>query len=50
MLGDPVVKAKFAELGFFVAGSTPQGYLDKLKFETARWTKVVQENGIKPEG
>jgi len=38
------------ELGFFTTGSTPEGYLDKLKFETERWTKVVKDNNIKVEG
>jgi len=47
---DPGVKAKFAELGFFTTGSTPEGYHDKLVFETARWTKVVKDNNIKIEG
>jgi tripartite-type tricarboxylate transporter receptor subunit TctC len=47
---DAGVKKKFAELGFFTTGSTPQGYLDKLKFETERWTKVVKDNNIKVEG
>jgi tripartite-type tricarboxylate transporter receptor subunit TctC len=47
---DEGVKKKFLELGFVTTGSTPQGYLDKLKFETERWTKVVKENDIKVEG
>jgi tripartite-type tricarboxylate transporter receptor subunit TctC len=47
---DAEVKRKFAELGFVTTGSTPEGYLEKLKFETARWTKVVKENDIKVEG
>jgi tripartite-type tricarboxylate transporter receptor subunit TctC len=47
---DPPVKAKFAELGFFTTGSTPEAYLEKLKFETERWTKVVKDNNIKVEG
>jgi tripartite-type tricarboxylate transporter receptor subunit TctC len=47
---DPGVKKKFAELGFVTTGSTPQGYHDKLVFETERWTKVVKENNIKIEG
>jgi tripartite-type tricarboxylate transporter receptor subunit TctC len=49
-LKDPGVKAKFAELGFFTTGSTPEAYLAKLKFETERWTKVVKDNNIKIEG
>ncbi len=47
---DAEVKKKFADLGFVTTGSTPQAYLDKLKFETERWTKVVKENNIKVEG
>ena len=33
-----------------MTGSTPEAYLEKLKFETARWTKVVKDNDIKVEG
>jgi tripartite-type tricarboxylate transporter receptor subunit TctC len=47
---DPDVKKKFGELGFFATGSTSEAYLDKLKFETERWTKVVKDNNIKVEG
>jgi len=47
---DPAVKKRFAELGFVTTGSTPEAYLDKLKFETARWTKVVKDNDVKVEG
>jgi tripartite-type tricarboxylate transporter receptor subunit TctC len=47
---DAEVKRKFADLGFFTTGSTPEAYLDKLRFETARWTKVVKDNNIKVEG
>jgi tripartite-type tricarboxylate transporter receptor subunit TctC len=47
---DPAVIKKYSDLGFFMTGSTPEAYLDKLKFETQRWTKVVKDNGIKIEG
>ncbi|MFO1157680.1 MAG: tripartite tricarboxylate transporter substrate binding protein [Reyranellaceae bacterium] len=50
VIGDAEVKRKFADLGFFTTGSTPEAYLEKLKFETARWTKVVKDNDIKVEG
>ena len=50
VISDAEVKRKFADLGFFTTGSTPEAYLEKLKFETARWTKVVKENDIKVEG
>ena len=33
-----------------MTGSSPEAYLEKLKFETVRWTKVVKDNGIKVEG
>ena len=49
IIGDPEVQKKFAELGYFTTGSTPEAYLEKLKFETERWTKVVKDNGIKVE-
>jgi tripartite-type tricarboxylate transporter receptor subunit TctC len=50
IIADPEVKKKFADLGYFTTGSTPEAYLEKLKFETERWTKVVKDNGIKVEG
>jgi hypothetical protein len=46
----PRDQKKFGELGFFATGSTSEAYLDKLKFETERWTKVVKDNNIKVEG
>jgi tripartite-type tricarboxylate transporter receptor subunit TctC len=49
IIKDPVVEAKFAEMGYMTTGSTPDGYLDRLKFETDRWSKVVKENNIKIE-
>jgi tripartite-type tricarboxylate transporter receptor subunit TctC len=49
IIADPEVKKKFADLGYFTTGSTPEAYLEKLKFETERWTKVVKDNGIKVE-
>jgi tripartite-type tricarboxylate transporter receptor subunit TctC len=50
ILKDSEVKRRFAELGYFTTGSTPEAYLEKLRFETARWTKVVKDNNIKVEG
>ena len=46
----PEVIKRYNDLGFVMTGSTPEAYLEKLKFETARWTKVVKDNGIKVEG
>ncbi len=50
IIKDPEVEKKFADLGYVTTGSTPEAYLEKLKFETERWTKVVKDNGIKIEG
>lgn len=50
IIKDAEVVRRFSELGFFMTGSTPEAYLDKLKFETERWTKVVKDNNIKVEG
>lgn len=50
VIKDEGVKRKFADLGFFTTGSTPEAYVAKLKFETERWTKVVKDNNIKVEG
>jgi tripartite-type tricarboxylate transporter receptor subunit TctC len=50
ILKGAAVKEKFAELGLVTVGSAPQGFRDKLVFETERWTKVVKDNNIKVEG
>lgn len=49
LLKDEVVKKRFAELGFVTTGSSPAAFLERVRFETDRWTKVVKENGIKVE-
>ena len=49
VIKEPDVQKKFADLGYVTTGSTPEAYLEKLKFETERWTKVVKENNIKIE-
>ncbi|CAN5272911.1 tripartite tricarboxylate transporter substrate binding protein BugE [soil metagenome] len=50
IIKDPEVVKRYNDLGFVMTGSTPEAYLEKLKFETERWTKVVKDNGIKIEG
>ncbi|MCX7364782.1 MAG: tripartite tricarboxylate transporter substrate binding protein [Alphaproteobacteria bacterium] len=47
---DEAVKAKVAQLGLVMTGSTPQAFLERVKSETALWTRVVKENDIKIEG
>jgi len=46
---DEAVKNKLGGLGLVTTGSTPQAFLDRVKFETERWAKVVKENNIKVE-
>ena len=49
ILKEPEVEKRFADLGYFTTGSTPEAYREKLVFETERWSKVVKDNGIKIE-
>ena len=50
ILKDEGVKKKLAELGLVTTGSTQAAFLEKVKAETERWTKVVKDNDIKVEG
>jgi tripartite-type tricarboxylate transporter receptor subunit TctC len=50
ILKDETVKKKIAELGLVTTGSTPAAFLERVKSETERWTRVVKENDIKVEG
>jgi len=47
---DEAVKKKLAELGLVTTGSTAAAFLERVKVETERWSRVVKENGIKVEG
>jgi tripartite-type tricarboxylate transporter receptor subunit TctC len=47
---DEAVKKKLAELGLVTTGSTPAAFLERVKTETERWSRVVKENDIKVEG
>ena len=44
------MKKKLAELGLVTTGSTPAAFLERVKTETERWSRVVKENDIKVEG
>lgn len=43
---DSIVE-KLESLGYVAVGSTPEEYADNIKSEIARWTKVVNDAGIK---
>ena len=49
MVQQPDVQERFQGIGLVPVGGTPAALGDYLKFEIARWTKVVREAGIKPE-
>jgi tripartite-type tricarboxylate transporter receptor subunit TctC len=48
-LADPQVRKTLDELGYIPAPSTPSGFMDYVKQETVRWSKVVKEANIKLE-
>lgn len=50
VLKDEAVRKKIADLGLVTTGSTPAAFLERVKFETERWSRVVKDNGIKVEG
>ena len=49
MLQQPEVRERFLALGVAPLSGTPQALGDYLKFEVARWAKVIKEAGIKLE-
>ena len=48
-LARPEVRAKMLELGVDPAGGTPEDFADLIRRETARWARVVAENGVRVE-
>jgi tripartite-type tricarboxylate transporter receptor subunit TctC len=48
-LADPKVSAKLLELGGTVLSGSPADFAQQVADEIAKWTKVVQFAGIKPE-
>jgi tripartite-type tricarboxylate transporter receptor subunit TctC len=48
ILGDPFIKARFAELGGTVMIGSPADYRIFLADETQKWARVVKAAGLKP--
>ncbi len=48
-LARPAVRERLQDLGFDVIASSPEAYGKLIRDEIARWSKVVQEQGIKVE-
>jgi tripartite-type tricarboxylate transporter receptor subunit TctC len=49
ILGDPAIKARFAELGGAAMIGSPADYRTFLVEETEKWAKVVKAAGLRPE-
>jgi tripartite-type tricarboxylate transporter receptor subunit TctC len=48
-LAQPDVKAKLAAMAYVPIGSSPQQCTDFFKSELAKWGKVIEQAGLKPE-
>ena len=46
---DPAMRQRFADIGFDVQHSTPEGLMNYMKAETEKWAKVIKEGGISIE-
>jgi tripartite-type tricarboxylate transporter receptor subunit TctC len=49
LLQQPDVRERFATLGVLPLSGTPEALGDFLKFEIARWAKLINETGIRAE-
>ncbi len=46
----PEMQAKLVDLGFEVAGGTPEEFAAWIRREIVKWAKIVKESGAKAEG
>jgi tripartite-type tricarboxylate transporter receptor subunit TctC len=49
VLAEPETRARFQKIGMDPAPGTPQDFAQLIKGEMAKWAKVVQAAGIRPE-
>ena len=49
IVGDPAIKARFAQLGFETAGGTPADFAAVVQSEARKWSAVIREANVKPE-
>ena len=50
VLADPAIQARMRNAGAIaVASKSPEDFKTYMDTETAKWTKVIQENGLKPD-
>jgi tripartite-type tricarboxylate transporter receptor subunit TctC len=45
----PEIRERLGAQGFEPAGTTPEEFAGYIKFEIAKWGKVIRTAGIKPE-
>jgi tripartite-type tricarboxylate transporter receptor subunit TctC len=45
----PEVQKRFTELGTDIIGNSPEEFTNQIRNERAKWAKVAQDAGIKPE-
>jgi tripartite-type tricarboxylate transporter receptor subunit TctC len=48
VLGEPEMRARFAQLGLDTVGGSPEELAAVIKSDIAKWTRVIKEAGIKP--
>lgn len=48
-LKDPGLRAKFAEQGFTILGTSPEQFGKFMATEVPKWASVVKSAGIQPE-
>ena len=46
----PEMQAKLVDLGFEVAGGTPEEFAAWIRKEIVKWAKVVKDSGARAEG
>jgi len=46
-LSNPVVREKFAVLGYEVVGGTPEHFAQHVRKETVKWADVIKRSGVK---
>jgi tripartite-type tricarboxylate transporter receptor subunit TctC len=49
IITEPAMKARLAELGYDLVGSTPEAFAARIKSEIVSWGKVIRAANIKPE-
>jgi tripartite-type tricarboxylate transporter receptor subunit TctC len=49
VMADPDLRKKAADLGADLAGGTPEAFARFIRDDQAKWSRLMREQGIKPE-